>query len=191
MGRLGDRLGLLDVVGDDDRGDGALRQRDPASPIDEVADLRRLHRDLDEFVGDVLEQGRQVDLLLVIAPESGPGLLPHDRDHRLMVELGVVQAVEQMDGSGARRRQAHAHLARELGVRAGHERRHLLVADLDELRPLAVARARERAHHAVDPVPRVPVYAAHAPGGETVEEVVAYCLAHPVPVPFARFARAP
>ena len=58
---------------------------------------------LDVLVGDVLEQGREVDLLLVVAAEAGARLLADDRDHRLVVELGVIEAVEKVDGSGARR----------------------------------------------------------------------------------------
>src|SRR5581483_6924146 len=75
-------------------------------------------------------------------------------------------------------------------VRAGHERGHLLVARLNELGTLPVRGTLERAHQPVDAVAGVSVDAPDPPGGETVEKVVTYCLAHPVPVPFARFARA-
>ena len=112
----------------------------------------------------------EVDLLLVVAAEPGPRLLADDRHHRLVVELGVVEAVEQVDRAGARGGHADADLAGELGVGAGHERGHLLVADLDELGPLAVARARERAQDAVDPVAGIAVDAPDAPGGEALEE---------------------
>ena len=97
--RLRDRVGLLQVVGDDQRGDRALGERDPAGAIDEVPDLLGHHRHLDELVGDVLEQRLKIDFLLVIAAESGTGLLPDNRHHRLVVELGVVQAVEEVDGA--------------------------------------------------------------------------------------------
>jgi hypothetical protein len=54
--RLGDRLGLLEVVGDDDRGHRPLGQRDPAGPVDQVADLRGFVGHLHVLVRDVLEQ---------------------------------------------------------------------------------------------------------------------------------------
>ncbi len=53
------------------------------------------------------------------------------RNHRHMVELGVVKAIQQMNRARTGRRVAKAHLARELGVRRRHKGRHLLVADLD------------------------------------------------------------
>ena len=83
--------------------------------------------------GDVLEERQQVDLLLVVAAERGARLLADDGDHRLVVELRVVEAVQQVDGAGAGGGDAHADLAGELGVAAGHEGGHLLVARLDEL----------------------------------------------------------
>ena len=52
--------------------------------------------------GDVLEEAEQVDLLLVAAAHRGAVGLADDRDHRHVVELGVVQAVEQVDGARAR-----------------------------------------------------------------------------------------
>ena len=97
----GHRVRLLHVVRDDDRGDAALRERNAACAIDEMTDLRRRHRDLDELVGHVFEQGRQVDLLLIAAAEAGARLLADDRHDRLMVELGVVEPVEQMDRPGS------------------------------------------------------------------------------------------
>ncbi len=71
-------------------------------------------------------------------------LLTDDRHDRLVVELGVIQAVEQVDRAGAGGRQADPDLAGELGVRAGHERGHLLMADLDELRAVIACVRRRR-----------------------------------------------
>ena len=79
--------------------------------------------------------------------------LPDDRDDRLVVHLRVVEAVEEVDGPGARGRQADADLARELRVAASHEGGHLFVARLDEAAATVVA--VERAHDAVDAVARI------------------------------------
>src|SRR5207237_3243127 len=73
-------------------------------------------------------------------------------------------------------RDAHADLTGELRVRAGHEGRELLVARLDELDP--VLRAVERAHDTVDPVAGIAEYAAHAPGMQPLDDLVADGLAH-------------
>jgi hypothetical protein len=81
----------------------------------------------------------QVDLLLVLRAQGGRLLLPHDRHHRLVVHLRVVEAVQQVDRAGPGGREADAHLAGELGVAARHEGRHLLVARLDELDPCPAA----------------------------------------------------
>ena len=80
-----------------------------------------------------LKSEMQVDLLLIVAAQRRARLLADDGDDRLVVHLGVVEAVEEVDGARARGRQADADLAGEFRVRAGHEGGHLLVADLDEL----------------------------------------------------------
>ena len=85
----------------------------------------------------------QIDFLLVVAADRRARLLPDDRDDRLVVQLRVVQAVQQMDRARPGRRQADADFAGELGVRAGHEGGHLLVADLDEVE-VVLRRARAR-----------------------------------------------
>ena len=59
--------------------------------------------------------------------------LPDDGQHRHMVQLGVVEAVEQMDGARSRSGHAHTEVAGELGVAHRLEGGHLLVAGLDEL----------------------------------------------------------
>jgi hypothetical protein len=61
-----------------------------------------------------------------------------------VVELGVIQAVEQMHGARPRGREAHADLAGDLGVRGGGERRDLLVAHLDEVEVVADQRGTRR-----------------------------------------------
>src|SRR5699024_6926927 len=82
-----------------------------------------------------------------------PLLLTDDRHHRLTIELRVVEAVEQMGGTAAGGGQADPHLGGELGVAAGHEGSHLLVAGLDELRTLV--RAVQGAEEGIDAVSRI------------------------------------
>ncbi len=109
------------------------RERDPHGAVDQVADLAGLGGHLHVLVRDVLEQRGEVNLLLVVAAEAEPRLLADDRDDRLVVELGVIEAVEEVDRARPGGGEADAGFAGELGVGAGHEGGHLLVADLDEL----------------------------------------------------------
>ena len=132
--RLLDGLLEAEVVRDDDAGDGALVERDRGSPGRRGGGSAPASSAMWTYsCGDVLEQRLQIDLLLVAAAERGARLLADDRDDRLMVELRVVEAVQEMDRARAGGRHADADLAGELRVGAGHERGHLLVAHLDEL----------------------------------------------------------
>lgn len=90
---------FLEIVRHDHSRDRALGQRNPASAIDQVSHLRRFGRHVHVLAGDVLVQADQIDLLLVVAAEPGPRLLTDDRHHRLMVELGVVEPVQQVYGA--------------------------------------------------------------------------------------------
>src|SRR5690606_35527062 len=118
----------------------------------------------------------EVDRVLEAAAERERGGLPGDGDHRLVVQLGDVEAVQEMDRARPRRRHAHADLARELRVRASHERRHLLVPDLDEVHP--VAGRIQRAEEAVDAVTRVTVDPADPPVVQALDDVVADGVGH-------------
>ena len=72
-----------------------------------------------------------------------------------MIELCVVEAVEQVDGAGARGGHANPDLAGQLCVRGGPEGRELLVADLDELDP--IPELGEGPHELEDAVAGVPL----------------------------------
>ena len=152
---------LLQVVRQDQRGDAALADRDAHRAVDQMADLRRHRGLLHEGAGDIAEQRRQIDFLLVMAAERRAGLLAADRQHRHVVEPRVVKSRDQMRGARSRGGDADAELAGELGVGRGHERRHFLMAGLDEL-DLALG-ALQRAEHAVDAVAGVAEDPAHAP----------------------------
>jgi len=152
---------FLDVGGDDDRRGRALGQGDADGP---VQDVRQLFRDSDHLhvvAGDVLEQGEQVDFLLVGAAHGAAVGLADDRDDGHVVQLGVVQAVEQVNGPRARSRHAQADAAGELGVPDRFEGRHLLVPGLNELR--FVLRPAPGSEDAVDPVAGVGEDVPHIP----------------------------
>src|SRR3569832_1381061 len=111
-----------------------------------------------------------------MAAERGQLQLADDGHHRLMVELRVVETVQQMDRTRSRGREAHADLAGELRLRAGHERGHFLMARLHEGK-LALD-APERAHNAVDAVAGITVDARNAPLLEPLQHEICGGLAH-------------
>jgi hypothetical protein len=105
--------------------------------------------------------------------------LAHDGHDRDVVELGVVQAVEQVDGTRARRGHADADPAGELRVSHRLEGGHLLVPGLDELR--VVLGPAPRGQDAVDPVTRIGEHVAHVPGAQPFEQKISNrrCHDHP------------
>ena len=127
-------------------------------------------------VADVLEQGAEIDLLLVGAPQRGPARLADDGHDRHVVEQGVIQAVEQVDRAGARGGRAHADLARELGVSDRLEGGHLLVAGLDERR--LVPGPAPGGQQPVDPVPGVREHPLDAPLPQAGQQHVADSIGH-------------
>ena len=78
----------------------------PGKYLHQIRGVNIRYNHLYVFVGDVAEQRDQLDLLLIMSAQCGSRLLAHDRDHRLMVELGVVQAIQKMDGAGTGSRHA-------------------------------------------------------------------------------------
>ena len=157
-------VGLGHVVWHDDAGDRAGGLRDADGPVDQVRSLLRDDQDLDELVRHVLVQANEVDLLLIVAPETHALLLADDRQHWLVVESGVVEPVQEVDRAGTGSGHAHADLSRELRVGARRERRYLLVGRLGELD--AVADLVEGAEQPVDAVTGITVDPLHAPVGE-------------------------
>ena len=113
-----------------------------------------------------------------MAAEGCARLLSDNRQHRLMIHLRVVEAIQQVDGAGPRGGQAYAEIAGKLGVAARHKGRHLLVPHLDEIE--LVAGAVERADEAVDPVTGISKDTPYPPGGEPFPEEVAYCIGHAI-----------
>ena len=167
---------VLEVVGDDQRGRAALAHGDAHRPVDEVAHLRGGRGLLHEGAGHVLEQADEVELLLVVRSPDVARLLAGDGQHRHVVEAGVVQPRDQVRGARPRGGETHPDLAGELGVGRRHERRHLLVADLDELE--GQVEALHGAQQAVDAVAGVAEDRPDAPLRQTLPEEVPDRLGH-------------
>ena len=167
---------LLDVGRDDQRGGRPLGHGDADGPVQHVGQLLGDRHHLHVLAGDVLEQGQQVDFLLVGAAHGAAVGLADDRDDGHVVQLGVVQAVEQVNGARARRGHAHADAAGELRVADGLEGGHLLVPGLDELG--LVIRPAPGGQDAVDPVAGVGEYVPHVPCAQPLEQVIGNCRCH-------------
>jgi hypothetical protein len=102
-----------------------------AGEVDHVLDVGRAH-DARAVLGYVAKQVVGLDVLLGMRRDQVVIRHAGDREHRRLVELGVVERVQQVHGAGARRGQTHAQTSRELGVRARHEGGGLLVSYLHE-----------------------------------------------------------
>jgi hypothetical protein len=148
------RIELLHIVWHHDTGHSTLCLRDPQRSIDQVPHLRRRRHHVHILMCHVLEQRGEVHLLLIIAPERGAPLLADDRNHRLVVQLRIVETVEQMNGAGTGGREADPDFPRKLRMAASHEGRHL-VSNLDKLD--LILGARQGAHDAVDAIARVTI----------------------------------
>ena len=121
----------LEVDRDHDVRRLAVGEGGAAGLLDDVLDMRRAHH-AHRIGGRVHEQLVERDVLLGVGLDQVVVLRAGDRQHRLVVELGVVDAVEQVDAAGPRGREADAELAGELRIGAGREGRGFLVPDLDE-----------------------------------------------------------
>ena len=105
----------------------------------------------------------KIDFLLIARSQTRSRLLTDERNHGDVIHLGIIKAVEQMDGAGAGGRVAKPYFAGEFRMRRGHERGHLLVADLHIFH--AVLGFFQRDVEASDAVARIPVDPPQAPFG--------------------------
>src|SRR5262249_41603715 len=103
-------------------------------------------------------------------------LQPGDGEHGHAIELGIVEAVEQVNAARSRGRQAAAEPPRPFRVAAGHEGGRLLVAGLDEA-DLVLALA-QGLHDSVDAVPRQPEDDLHAPLDQAVDQDICCRFGH-------------
>ena len=141
----------LQIVRQDHASYRATAARNAHGAVDQVSHLRRNAGSGHEVGSHILEQGLQIDLLLVVRADGGACLLPDDGDNRHVIHLRVVQPGQQMDCARAGGCVAEADLAGEFGVTRGHEGSHLLVAHLHIMHgvPLpvrALHRGRQRHH---------------------------------------------
>jgi hypothetical protein len=103
-------------------------------------------------------------------------LLSNNRDDRLMVESRIIETIQKMYGAWAGSCQANTDLTGEFGMRARHERGHLLVPHLDEVE--LVAGAVERRYDSSNAVARKSENSTDTPFRKAFEEEIADGFAH-------------
>lgn len=90
----------LYIVGENNAGNHAPVAHNANGTTDQVPDLLRCRYHVHEFMRDILEQRNQIGFLLIITIQGHAVLLTCNRNHWLMIHLGVVQAIEQVDRAG-------------------------------------------------------------------------------------------
>jgi hypothetical protein len=93
-------LPLLQVYREGDVRHAAPQQGRSAREVCDVLDMRRTHH-ADAVLGDVGEHFVELDVLLRAGADQIVVRHPRDRQHGLTIQLGVVQAVEQVQAAGA------------------------------------------------------------------------------------------
>ena len=126
-----------------------------------MARLGRFGDHLYVRAGNVFEECHQVEFLLIVGPQAHACLLADNGHHRHVVFARIVEAVEQMDRTGAGGRHANTDFIAELGVGASHEGGDFFVARLDQAR--GTIGAAQGGHDAIDAITRVAVEAFDAP----------------------------
>jgi len=141
-----------------------------AGELDYVLDVGRAH-DARIVDTDVHVELVELDVLLRVGLDQVVKLQARDGEHGLAVELGVVEAVEQVDAAGARGGEADAEPAGPLRIGAGVECGSFLVADLDEANLVLVG--AQRLDDAVDAVTWNAEHRVDAPVDQGFDEHVA------------------
>ncbi|MNY06308.1 hypothetical protein D3C86_1390590 [compost metagenome] len=121
--------------------------------------------------GAVPEGQVGVELLVLLGAEVEGVGVAGQRQEGDLVAVGLEEAVGEVGGAGARRRQAGGELARQLGVGGGHEGPVLLVPDQDELDPVPVL--DEAVDQPVDVIPRDPEHVLDAPVDQRLDDRLA------------------
>ena len=82
--------------------------------------------------GDIDEKLVELNVLLLECAGYVIELHAGNGKNGLLIHLGVIKAVEQMNAAGTRGGETNTEPAGELRVRAGHECRRFLVPDVDK-----------------------------------------------------------
>src|SRR5438445_8648226 len=102
--------------------------------------------------------------------------VPGDGEDRLAVELGIVQAVQQMNPPRSRRRETHAQATGVFGIATSGEGCGLFVSDLNQFDP--VLAGPQGLVNSIDPVSGKAEYGLDAPFDEAVDKQIGHRFRH-------------
>src|SRR5689334_22930738 len=105
---------LLNIIRQNNAGYRTLSKSNTHGAVNQVTYLSRVYAHLHKIVSHVFKQGYQVYFLLVAATQCHACLLTYNRQHGLVVELGIVQAIQQMNSTGTRGRNTYTYFAGKL-----------------------------------------------------------------------------
>src|SRR3954468_11833220 len=111
---------LLEVGREADVGDAARAECRATGEVADVCDVRRIHHPA-VVDGDILEDTRQVDVLLGEGVDQVAVVMARDGKDGSAIELRVVQAVGQVQPTRTGRGEAHTETSGELRVGSGSE----------------------------------------------------------------------
>jgi hypothetical protein len=160
----------LNVDRNGDVRDTAAGQSRAAGKPDHVLHMARSHdaRIVDAYVHEKLVE---LDVLLGKRVEQIVELQARNGEHRLPIELGVVEAVEKVNATRPRRRETDAELTGPFGIGTGIEGGGLFVPNLDEADPILPG--PQRFDDTVDSVSRDSKDGVDPPLQESLDEYVA------------------
>ena len=156
-------------------GDAAVGQGRAAGEVGDVFDVGGAH-DARVVDGHVLKDAVEGHVLLAEGVEQIVVVAAGDGQDGLLVELGVIEAVEQVEAARAGGGEADAEAARELGVSAGGKCGGLFMAHLNELD--AVLALAQGLHDGVDAIAGNAKDDVDAPGDEGVDQGFSTCGGH-------------
>ena len=162
---FGDRL-RLHVHRHRDVRDAAIGKRGAACQLHHVLDVVRSHH-ARVIYAHVHEQPIEIHILLGERVDQIVKLQTRDCEDRLPVELGVIEAVEQMNAARTGGGEANAELAGPFGITARVEGSRLFVADLNKAN--LILPGSQRLDDAVDAVSGNAEDRVHAPIDQRVD----------------------
>src|SRR5436853_6962205 len=92
-----DSIQVLHIFGKNDTGDRTLGFSDAHRAVNLMTYLYRIHSCVDILTCDIFEQRLEVNLLLVVAANGRARRLANNRYNWLVIHLGVVQTIEQVN----------------------------------------------------------------------------------------------
>ncbi len=152
-----------------------------AGQIGHVLDVSRAH-DASIVDRDVGKKPIKVHILLSMCIDEIMKVVTGDREHRLSVQFGIIEAIQKMNAARPGSRNAGAESAGVLGISTGHERGGFFVAHVNEANFFFLL--AQRFHDAVDAVAGKAEYNVHTPISNGIDQDFRRICCHGYPLVF-------